>query len=189
MKEHQDPTERGHWIQTYTGRRFYLTDPRPEDLDIIDIAAALSKCCRFTGHGLVPLSVAEHSVLVKRDLYDGGVRDVRVLRRGLLHDAAEAYLGDMSRPLKSCLPEYRIIEDRVMRVVAQRFDFDWPGDLVLKEADDATAMREVLDNMSNGPLLEHWRAKRASHLFLLRWPPAQAMAEFLREARLCGVEF
>ena len=186
---HQAPTDRGHWAQTFTAGRFYFQDPRPEDIHILDVASGLSKNGRFTGQCIEWVSIAEHSVLVMRDLYAGGVTDPRALRQALFHDASEAYTGDLPRPLKTILPDFRRIEDRIMHAVALRFDFDWPGNLVLKEADDAAAMREVVDNMTRGPLLDHWQSKQPAGLRLQFWTPAKAMTEFLREAKLCGVEF
>jgi hypothetical protein len=110
---------RGDWIQTFTGRRFWPLDPRPGDVDLRDIAHALARQCRFSGHTAVFYSVAEHSVLVSRRCGDDPV----VRRWGLLHDAAEAYLVDLPRPLKR-LPgfaAYREAEALVMAAVCARF--------------------------------------------------------------------
>src|SRR5271165_7548492 len=85
---------KGDWIQTYTGRVMYPLDPRPEEINIIDIAHALSNLCRFTGHVRTFYSVAEHSVRVSQHC------DPKDALWGLLHDASEAYLADMSRPMK-----------------------------------------------------------------------------------------
>jgi len=81
-----------HWIITFTGKQFWPLDPRPEDVCLEDIAHALSNICRFTGHCKSFYSVAQHCVLVSQNC--------EYPMRGLLHDAAEAYLGDMSRPMK-----------------------------------------------------------------------------------------
>lgn len=107
--------QRGHWMQTFTGRQFYPLDPRPEDIDIVDIAHALSMQCRYNGHVHTFMSVAEHCVLVSQ------VVAPEFALWGLLHDATEAYVGDMIRPLKLHMPEYRAVEDRVMLAIAQRF--------------------------------------------------------------------
>lgn len=105
------------WIQTLSGRRFWLDDIESNYIDVRDIAAALSKLARYTGHSRRFVSVAEHSVRVARI-----VPPVHRLA-GLLHDASEAYLGDVSTPLKT-LPEmagYRDLESRLMRCVERRF--------------------------------------------------------------------
>lgn len=119
----------GDWCQVYSGAAFYPLDPRPDEIDIVDIAHALSMQCRYAGHVKYFYSVAEHSVLVARACSPGN----RLW--GLLHDASEAYLSDIVRPLKSALPEYKVIEDRVMQCVAQRFGLSWPMPQEVKELD------------------------------------------------------
>jgi hypothetical protein len=106
------------WIQTRTGS-IDLLDPQPEDVNIEDIAFALSNLCRFTGH--VPFySVAQHSVLVY-DICKQQCNDKNILKAALLHDAAEAYLGDVSTPLKNAMAVYKAIEHRMQAVIGQRF--------------------------------------------------------------------
>ncbi|MDO4254358.1 MAG: hypothetical protein Q4C81_04310 [Kocuria sp.] len=116
--------QRGNWMQTYTGRRFYPLDSRPEDVDVVDVAHALSMQCRYNGHVRLFMSVAEHCVLVSRL-----VPSEHALW-GLLHDATEAYVGDMVRPLKLHMPEYRAVEDRVGGL---RLYIDVPDDLAADE--------------------------------------------------------
>ena len=82
------------WIVTYTGKRFYPLAPRAEDVDIRDIAHALSLTCRFSGHTPWLYSVAQHSVLCATLV----PQELRI--HALLHDAAEAYLFDAARPIK-----------------------------------------------------------------------------------------
>lgn len=92
------------YIRTYTGIEFYLDDPRPEVVDIRDIAHALSNICRFTGHTKSFYSVAQHSVWVADCLILWDCPR-SLVKAGLLHDAAEAYYGDLSYPLKLMLGE------------------------------------------------------------------------------------
>lgn len=99
---------------TYFGTKIDLLDPRPEQININDIAWALSNLCRFVGHVKSFYSVAQHSILVSE--MSGWSLE------GLLHDATEAYLGDISSPLKSVLPEYKKIEANFHRVISQKFD-------------------------------------------------------------------
>jgi uncharacterized protein len=108
---------RGGWIQTATGVRFYVVDPKPEDVRLRDIAVALAKLCRFGGHvpGNLIYSVAQHSVLVALSL----PHHLRV--QGLLHDAAEAYCVDIPRPLKRALVNYDVIEARIAACIGDRF--------------------------------------------------------------------
>jgi hypothetical protein len=87
------------WITTYTGRRINPLDPRAEDVYIEDIAHALSLKCRWTGHVSTFYSVAQHSVLVAKELRRAG-HSPRTQLAGLLHDASEAYLPDIASPIK-----------------------------------------------------------------------------------------
>lgn len=87
------------FMQTYSGRVVHLVNPRADEIHIADIAHALSQTCRFAGHTPVFHSVAHHSVLVA-DLLGP---DQRLALWGLLHDASEAYLHDLTRPLKRVL--------------------------------------------------------------------------------------
>lgn len=109
----------GDWLETYTGVQFYPLDPRPEEILILDIAHALARVARFTGHtaGSYPYTVAQHSVLVSE--YCNGVDAVW----GLLHDASEAYLCDVPRPLKQleAFAGYRLIEARLQQVIMEKF--------------------------------------------------------------------
>ena len=105
------------WIQTYSGGKFFPLSPESEGITIEDIAHALSNLCRFAGHVKRFYSVAQHSVLVSHycDPIDALV--------GLLHDASEAYLLDMPRPLKKSgyFEAYLEAEDRLMRVIEKKF--------------------------------------------------------------------
>lgn len=106
---------KGDWIQTATGRQFWPIDPRPEDIDLYDIAHALARLCRYGGHCTQFYSVAEHSVLLASKV----APENRLW--ALLHDASEAYLVDVPRPLKPFLAGYREAEDRIMRAVCDHF--------------------------------------------------------------------
>lgn len=111
------------WMQTVSGRRFHILRPEPSEVDIGDIAHALSMICRFGGHTVAFYSVAEHSVRVSRCMDDRPEFDRADKLGALLHDASEAYLGDVIWPLKrsGAMSGYRHIEERVERVVAQAF--------------------------------------------------------------------
>ncbi|MCO5071119.1 MAG: phosphohydrolase [Rhizobiaceae bacterium] len=124
------PARAGDWIQTFTGRRFWPLDPRPEDICVEDIAHALSLQCRYGGHCLSFYSVAEHSVLLANHVA------APFKRWALMHDASEAYLVDVPRPIKRDLANYREIEARVMAAVCERFGLprDMPAEV--HEADN-----------------------------------------------------
>ncbi|NBC11661.1 MAG: phosphohydrolase [Planctomycetes bacterium] len=106
------------WVQTYTGRKFYPLAPRVEDIHIEDIAHALSNLCRYGGHSRSFYSVAQHSVYVACEA------PPQHALWGLLHDAAEAYVMDLPRPLKKAVAGYADAEARVMDAVCERFGMD-----------------------------------------------------------------
>ncbi len=125
--------------RTFTGKTvnpMYLT---PKDIDIRDIAHALSRICRFGGHFAGFCSVAEHSVNVSKHV------PAHLALDGLLHDAAEAYLGDMIRPLKM-LPAMKAFRDALEnaeRVIAEFFGI-YPFMLAhIKEADNFALVLEI----------------------------------------------
>ncbi len=132
------------WIQTYTGLKFDLENPAPDMVRIGDIAHALSRLCRFTGHTPVHYSVAQHSVLVSRQL------PPEHAFAGLMHDAAEAYVGDVSGPLKRLMRKmvkdwespYDAVEARVWRAIAERFGLPAELSQEVKEADLRMLMTE-----------------------------------------------
>lgn len=105
----------GDWVLMPSGRPFWPIDPRADEIDIEDIAFSLSHLCRFGGHCKRFYSVAEHSVYVSR------LVSPEAALWGLLHDASEAYVGDMPRPLKRMLPEFVMMEGKVQQAVAERF--------------------------------------------------------------------
>ncbi len=122
---------------TYTGKTFDFDDPK---VDIEDIAYSLSQICRFGGHCRPFYSVAEHCIAMSYLC--------KHKRWGLMHDAAEAYTGDIITPLKSKLKEIRTIEDRILLEVASTFGLEWPIPLEVKEKDQTMYRMEkrvVLD--------------------------------------------
>lgn len=128
-------------IAVYSGKPFSLTDPRPEDIRIEDIAHALSLLCRWNGHLREFYSVAEHCVLVSRLVPDEWAL------QGLLHDAAEAYIGDLSSPLKYVMTgsPYREIETNLSAMICERFGTTWPMHPTVKLADNVSAATEKRD--------------------------------------------
>lgn len=138
---------RGDWMQTYTGRRFYPLDPRPEEIHPEDIAHALSLLCRYGGHVDRFYSVAEHCVLMSR-----AVAPEHALA-ALLHDATEAYVCDIPRPLKRQLPGYQDLEQRVWWAIAVRFGIDLKLPAEVKDADNRILINERTALM---PRAERW---------------------------------
>lgn len=142
------------WIQTYSIGQFWPLDPRPDEVRIKDIGHALSMLCRFTGHTHEFYSVAEHSVRVsieaERRAYAAGCGQTEaetIARWGLLHDASEAYLVDLARPVKRmpAMQPYREAEARLMRVIAERFWLPGPEPTLVKEVDVILCYTEARD--------------------------------------------
>lgn len=133
------------WIQTFTGHIFHPLDPVEGEIDVQDIAHSLSMLCRFNGHCLRFYSVAEHSVRVSMILPD----PLRLW--GLLHDAGEAYLTDLPRPVKGHVRGFREMEDRILERVAALYDLAWPMPEPVKAADDTLLATEARDLMAPHP--------------------------------------
>lgn len=128
-------TSRGTWTAMKYAGRFYPLDPRPEEIDARDIAHNLSNLCRFNGASDEFYSIAQHSVLCA-DMALGKYGSRRLARLMLLHDAHEAYIGDVSRPLKSVLKSYESIEAAAWCAVAKRFGLPEILPRELSEIDD-----------------------------------------------------
>jgi hypothetical protein len=163
---------RGDWMQTYSGRQFWPVDPRADEIDIVDIAHALSMQCRFAGHCLKFYSVAEHSVHLSH------VVPPEDALWALLHDASEAYLTDVVRPLKPFLSGYGEAEDAVMRAVCDRFRLPHEVPASVKIADGRILADEAAQNMAAPPVA--WVARGAPLGIQLRyWRPDMAKVIFL----------
>jgi len=108
------------YILTFTKTRFYPLEPIKEDIKIEDIAHALSMMTRANGHFRHFYSVAQHSIGCCREARSRGYSK-RVQLGCLLHDASESYISDLTRPVKRNLPEYFEIEDRLQKVIYDRF--------------------------------------------------------------------
>jgi len=138
------------WIQTYTGRKFKPTNPSADDVCIEDIAHALSMQCRYTGHVKEFYSVAQHSVLVSY------LCDCEYALDGLLHDASEAYLIDIPRPLKQSgkFDAYLDFEKAVTKCICEKFNLEDEEPLSVKYADKLMLATEAQTLMA--PLHPEW---------------------------------
>ena len=137
------------FIETFMGKTIDPTDPHTFEIDIKDIAHALSLQCRFSGHCPAHYSVAEHSVRVSEHLEDLGASK-EICLWGLLHDASEAYLVDLPRPLKEHTElgrAYRLAESNLQRVICACFGLPEQEPDEVWRADDALLATEVRDLM------------------------------------------
>ena len=150
---------KGDYTGTYSGIHFYPLDPRPEEVELEDIAHALSNICRFNGHVNDFYSVGTHSLNVCALLIVRGENRL-VQLYGLLHDAAEAYCCDIPRPLKPYLEGYKEIETGIMEAIYKRFNLTPPDERtvkVIKEADNfalALEGKKLMHNIGEWKLVE-----------------------------------
>lgn len=164
----------GDFMQTFTGRKYWPMSPRPHEVYIEDIAHSLSLQCRYAGHCIKFLSVAEHSVLIARHLAAKHAPEVALA--GLLHDAPEAYCVDIPRPLKPYLTNYRAIEQDKWLAIAARFGLSKELPREVHDADNRIIADELV-NLREMP----WHAKhdRPLGVKLRYWSPEEAELEFL----------
>jgi len=171
--------EAGPYLQTVSGRRVNPFDPDPEQLDIEDIARALANLCRFGGHSRVFYSVAQHSVIVS-ELVEQRGGDAEEVFAALMHDASEAYLGDMPHPIKHRSPlgaAFKAAEGHLEEVIRGRFAIK-PDVPEIKRADRAllATERRVFSGES-----WHWPeldGVEPLELELTAWSPEEAARVF-----------
>lgn len=149
-------TRRGGWIQVFTGRQYWPLDPRSDEVDIRDIAHALSMLCRYTGHCERFYSVAEHSVNVSYVVqrYAPSGRPALFLH-ALLHDATEAYCNDIARPVKRSIHGYAEIEGLNFDAICEHFGIGglFPEETaVIHQADNAMLLAEIGAIMKSPPV-------------------------------------
>lgn len=178
----------GNTIRLRSGRYFDLSDPQPDQIEFSDIAGALSKICRFGGQIERFYSVAEHCYhcgLVA--MHDGLSPDA--IKAVLLHDATEAFVGDMVKPLKVMLPEYSEIELRVERAIEQKFDVDFAAHAeAVREIDFAMliAERRAMFSVDDVQWTGEENARRLRVQFPC-WNPPEAEAMLVIRARNAGI--
>jgi len=106
-------------------------NPDPDMINLVDIAHALSNICRWNGHTMKFHSVAEHSIFVQNIVQS---REDKLA--AMLHDASEAYIADITRPVKHRLANYSDVEHNLMMVISKKFGFQFPLSVAVREADD-----------------------------------------------------
>jgi len=138
MSEHTED-----FIETYTGKKFHFLKPRPEEICIRDIAHSLSLKCRYSGHCKEFYSVADHSLRVATILPN------EFKLSGLLHDATEAYMPDVPRPIKKKFG-LRKYEDTIWSIIADKYgvvqskEIEYADDVLI-----ATEARQLMENMDD----------------------------------------
>lgn len=166
-------------IMTHTGLYFDFGDPRPEMFRLEDVAHALAILPRFQGHTPKPYSIAQHSVLCSFLAPDS------LRLEALMHDAHEAYVGDMPRPLKALLPGYQAIERRCEIALRRRFGLPIDLDPRVKEID-----RRILVTEARA-FDKAWWPDAGLDPYVLDvtpWPWHKAKMKFLARARALGLD-
>lgn len=135
-------------MQTLSGDYFDLADPHHSPINIMDIAGSLSKQCRFTGHTKDLYTVAQHSVHVSH-LVETETGSTALALIALLHDAHEAYTGDISTPMKSVLGRKKVsqIENNITDAIMREFGIDTWADEMYKLADLIALATERRDQL------------------------------------------
>ncbi len=198
-------------METYTGKMFDVFDPDPNEIDIFDIAHHLALMTRFNGGCKWHYSIAQHSILCAdraKDYHYQRPSEEKLALALLMHDAAEAYVGDIVRPIKRSLTDFTVIENGVMDAINTRFDLPRVAEIrgykkAVKEVDDRMLVTEKLQLMSPKVRwaiedifepyeleLEQWQPQVAELVFLCRFSqyrPDEVTHERLGE--VMGVKF
>jgi uncharacterized protein len=168
------------YITTFTGKKFYLLEPRAEDIDIVDIAHALSLQCRWTGHTKFHYSVAQHSYYCSFIGPESEAFDRH------MHDTPETYIGDLNRPLKHYTEAgvaYRKQEAIIQEAIANRYGYSVVEPPSVKLADNFMLYAEMAQLIDT--TVEHaedWeRYNSTEHQIVIEpWSPVHAELMFLK---------
>lgn len=161
------------YIRTFKDRKFYFEHPEDYEFDIEEIAHSLSNQCRWTGHCRKFYSIAEHSIHCAR------MSPVGFTKEAFLHDASEAYVVDLSRPLKQLVSDYKTIQKNIEAAVAKFYEFPYPMSLEVQDIDNrmlVTEWQQLFNetDISLGPY------NNEPYSFILNcWLPEKAEKEFL----------
>lgn len=135
------------WIRTYSGGKVYFFEPEKSNIQFEDISHSLSMLCRFNGATQEFYSVAQHSVLVAKEVYKE-TEDKKISFTALMHDASEAFISDIPSPFKSEFEGYKIAEKRMEEWLAKRFKYQYPHGGIVKKHDLKALSTEMRDLMS-----------------------------------------
>lgn len=181
------------FIETFTHKYIHPFEPKPELICLEDIAHALSQQCRFSGHTSRFYSVAEHAWLCSQ------YAPTHLAAEALMHDAAEAYLIDIPRPLKLYVHffisdarqfSYYEAEERLLAMIGQKYELKLhPQSLTVTKLDNALLIREylVLMNANLPPGLVGVPPLEMPKETITGWLPSVAKGKFLERAHELGI--
>lgn len=149
------------FCQQRNNKAYSFVNPICDMIDMVDIVENLAKICRYGGSCDRFYSVLEHSILVCNLVPE------KYKLNALMHDAAEAYVGDMSHPLKQLLPEFQVYEDKCMAVIAEKYEFSKKTPAIVKEADSHACYLECLELFPDG-ITDNWHEEfKSSNMGIL----------------------
>jgi 5'-deoxynucleotidase YfbR-like HD superfamily hydrolase len=177
-------------IHLFTGGYFSFECPETSVYTIEDVAHNLSHINRFTGSSEVAYNVAQHSLYVSLYLEQQGY-PVSIQLAGLMHDAVEFATGDVSKPLKTLLPDYRKIEYRCEKAILKKYGIDFPLASCIKDADNAVFVAERKYLQPNCPqgLIYNGKNVEAVPFVIVPWDAAKSKREFLKRFYELGGEY
>ncbi|MFD1699907.1 hypothetical protein ACFSB1_11265 [Halopseudomonas phragmitis] len=168
------------YLSTFSGAKLSLIDPDPRSIHISDIAQGLAHQYRFNGHSHPTYTVAQHSVFVSHQV------PAEHALQALLHDATEAYIGDLPAPAKALCPDYKTLEQRLHAAIMERFELPEALSPAVKHADLvalATEKRDLMPQCAD----DHWpmldSIEPAPQQLGVSLPPDQARTQFLMRFR------
>lgn len=166
------------YIGTFTGKKFFLLKPRLVDVDIRDIAHGLALQCRWTGQSRFHYSIAQHCY------YCSFLGPENEALDRLMHDAPEAYMGDMNRPLKhftAAGPAYRRQEAVIQHVICRKYGLSLtePDSVHIADQQMLSAERGQLMRL-NFKISDIWQTRAAANVKIARWTPEKAEKMFLK---------
>lgn len=169
-------------IYTFSGKQLDASELFPQGISIEDISMSLSQQCRYNGHTNGFYSVAEHCVHLVNCAREAG-QSINLQKYLLLHDATEAYIGDVVYHLKAILPEFKALEDKIWEVILKAFDLkttDYEVTLVTY-LDRCICIDEMYQLMPyiDPVLLE--KGYQPLHIETQCWPPERARLEFMKQ--------
>lgn len=167
------------WMELHSGTQFRFKAPTVDMIHFEDIAASIGKMCRYAGHVHTFYSVAEHCCLLMRYARDNMPSVTqRELLTLLMHDATEAYMTDIPRPIKHTLPQFKAFEHVIEAVIAERFNLITPHPTFVKMLDTRILRDERAQAMN--PSENDWGTDKLEPLGvkLCLWTPAEAIDNF-----------
>lgn len=152
-------------ILIHSGILFDVFNPNEENIKIEDIAHSLSNVCRYGGHSPKFYSVAQHCVICS---FEEGTTKEKL--EFLLHDASEAYLADMPRPIKRNMPNYVEMEDNLLALIFKKFELNFPLSERVHEVDDKVLAYEYRSFFEiQDKNFDFWTPEYSKKMFLDRY--------------------